>query len=350
MGRDLTAEFKQAAKEAGADLVGIGSLDRWEGAPKQWDPRYIYPEAKVMVALAFRIPRGYYRGVEEGTHFWQYPAMGYANINEVAAPMALRGLARFIEDQGYEGVAIRNCGDTGPNSCITMDEEKLPDKETEGKWIGRIRYSKPVRPGLPAPDVQFHFRIAAFLCGLGEIGYSKIFLTPEYGPRQRFAFMLTDAPLQPDPIYNGPPICDRCMMCVKDCPGALSKTEKIKVTVAGHDLEWAKLDEAYCWAAYASCLKEINPFLPDDALSDLPDGDKIISGEKRLTLAEAFQVVQRLSKYYPMAVPNSYHAAMCAGRGCMRACMVHLEEKGKMTNKFHDKFRKRKPWWKKENE
>ena len=49
-------EVKKFAKAHGADLVGIGSMDRFEGAPKQMDPRYIFPEAKVIIGLAFRIP------------------------------------------------------------------------------------------------------------------------------------------------------------------------------------------------------------------------------------------------------------------------------------------------------
>ena len=76
MDRKLTDQLKQVARQAGADNVGIGSLDRYEGVPKHYDPRYIFPEAKAMVGFAFRIPRGYLRGVEEGTHFYQYPAMG----------------------------------------------------------------------------------------------------------------------------------------------------------------------------------------------------------------------------------------------------------------------------------
>ena len=51
-------QVKAYAKECGADLVGIGSMDRFEGAPKQMDPRYIFPEAKAAVVLGFPIPRG----------------------------------------------------------------------------------------------------------------------------------------------------------------------------------------------------------------------------------------------------------------------------------------------------
>ena len=334
---NLTEKIKQVAKDAGADLVGVGSMDRFEGAPKQFDPRYIFPEATAIIGLGFRIARGYLRGTEEGTHFYQYPTLGYANINEVYAPVVLRRLACFVEDQGYEAVALRNFGGRGPVSDMTGSADE------PAEFGRRVQYSRPVRPGLPAPDVFLHFRIAAFVCGMGEIGFSKLFLTPQFGPRQRFAFMLTDAPLKPDPLYEGPPLCDRCMQCVAECPGALSKTETVKVTIAGRQIEWAKLDEWYCFFAYASGLKSMNPFLPPDAFSDMPNGEKILNGEISPTSAEVVQIHKRIAKYY--TTPSGYNAAMCGGRGCIRACMIHLEQQGKLQNKFHDKFRKRRPWW-----
>ena len=66
-----SAMIKEAALSAGADLCGIGSMDRFEGAPRDMDPRYLFPEAKSVVGLAFRIPRGVQRGIEEGTQFYQ---------------------------------------------------------------------------------------------------------------------------------------------------------------------------------------------------------------------------------------------------------------------------------------
>ncbi len=39
-----------------------------------------------------------------------------------------------------------------------------------------------------APDIQFQFRLAAVACGLGEIGYSKMILTPEFGPPSESCF------------------------------------------------------------------------------------------------------------------------------------------------------------------
>ena len=43
-------------------------------------------------------------------------------------------------------------------------------------------YSRPVAPGKACPDVMVHLRLAGYLCGLGEIGWSKMLLTPEFGP------------------------------------------------------------------------------------------------------------------------------------------------------------------------
>ncbi len=232
----MTEEIKNKAMESGSDLVGIVSIDRFNGAPKQMDPIYIFPEAKVIIVFAFRIPRGYFRGIEEGTYFNAYPSMGYGLINLVSAPVVLREVACLLEDKGYEAVPYPNIRSI-------------------------IGSGKPVSPDKPFPDVLIDFRIAAFCAGLGEIGYSKIFLTPEFGPRQRFALMLTDAPLELDPIYEGVKLCDRCMLCVKDCSGnAISRTETVKVKVGGRELEWGKLDNNRCIIANSGGVKETSPF------------------------------------------------------------------------------------------
>ena len=49
--------IKEAALAAGADMCGIGSMDRFEGAPREMDPRFIFPEAKSVIGMVFRIPR-----------------------------------------------------------------------------------------------------------------------------------------------------------------------------------------------------------------------------------------------------------------------------------------------------
>ena len=290
-----TQDVKEQAKKFGADLVGISPMSRFEGAPKQMDARYIFPGAKSMIVLGFRIARGTLRGIEEGTLFSNYPSMGYAALNQVYGPMVLWNLTRFLEDEGYETIPMLNANGGEAVNTVT------------GKF--RRGWSRPVKEGNPYPDVLVHFRLAAYMAGLGEIGWSKVFLTPEFGPRQRFAILLTDAELEPDPIFEGK-ICDRCKLCVKNCHGnAISLNESVKVTVAGHELEWGKLNEMACEKGLQGGLnKELNPF----------DGD------------------------YPRFY--GYGRAIEGACGCIRACMIHLEERKKIKNLFKNEFRTGKQW------
>ena len=315
----LTSQLvKEYARQCGADLVGIASMDRFEGAPKQMDPRYIQPDAKAMIVLGFRILRGALRGIEEGTFFVAYSGMGYAGINHVLQPMTLWGLSRMIEDHGYEAVPI-------PNN-FPWNNTDVSGNDPARTGLARDGFSRPVTPDRPAPDVFIHMRIAAFCAGLGEIGYSKVFLTPEYGPRQRFAAVLTDAPLEPDPLFEGQ-LCDRCMACVRDCSGnAISTDRTVKVKVAGRDLEWGEIDYEKCSRAFCGGAEEANPFMvtPEDKVGfNQPVGQ---------------------AQQYKLGSVYDYGRALEGGRGCIRACMVHLEERGKLSNTFEQPFRRRKPW------
>ena len=73
-----------------------------------------------------------------------------------------------------------------------------------------------------APDMShLHSAVAA---GLSEFGYSGLSITPEFGARQRFVSVVTDAELTPSPLLEPGSVCDNCMLCRKACPtGALTK-------------------------------------------------------------------------------------------------------------------------------
>ena len=98
---------------------------------------------------------------------------------------------------------------------------------------------------------------------MGDIGWSNIFLTPEFGPRVRLAFIFTDAELEPDPIME-PYLCDRCGICVAKCSsGAISKDEAVSFTIEGKTYSYAKLDEEKCEVGFHVGNPERNPFLWD---------------------------------------------------------------------------------------
>ena len=63
---------------------------------------------------------------------------------------------------------------------------------------------------------RFSHKLAAHLAGLGWIGKSCLLVTPQVGPRVRWATVLTDAPLE-----AGQPMAERCgscSACVDACP------------------------------------------------------------------------------------------------------------------------------------
>ena len=63
----------------------------------------------------------------------------------------------------------------------------------------------------------FSHKLAAHLAGLGWIGKSCLLVTPQAGPRARWATVLTDAPL----AATGAPMderCGECVQCVEICP------------------------------------------------------------------------------------------------------------------------------------
>ena len=350
----LTSEMvKQAALAAGADLCGIGSMDRFEGAPKEMDPRYLFPEAKSVVGMVFRIPRGVQRGIEEGTQFGQYPSMAYGGINEVYAPAVLYQVGKLIEDEGYEAMVYRNTGargvvsdmDGSPGNTLSPEEQINANTREETKTAHHrsVQFTRPAREGGVAPDLQFHFRLAAVACGLGEMGWSKMFLTPQFGPLQRVAFLFTDAELEPDPLYDGPPICRRCMACVRECPGeCLSSKESITVYIGGKKCEWGVLDEWKCYAFYTHAGRYYNPFVPKEVFDKNEGGLlDVLEGKAEADEVQVANVYTALENYFPTWV--GYNMAKCGG--CIRACVSMLEKKGGcMENRFKEPLRTKKAW------
>ena len=68
------------------------------------------------------------------------------------------------------------------------------------------------------PDLRQNAPAAA-AAGLGEIGANGMLLTPEFGPRQRFSFLLTTAELPETPDQTGgKKLCDHCSKCAEACP------------------------------------------------------------------------------------------------------------------------------------
>lgn len=228
-GEALTANLKAVALDLGADLVGVGPVERWEGAPAQMKPQGHWPQARYVVVVAIHHPDACVElgGVPTAHDIGPYAVQG--EMNERLEYIQFH-LARWLERQGYRA---------------------LPIAATN---IWRFRpYKEVVRPfGPDLSDIH-----AAACCGLGDIGYHGLLMTPEFGTWQRFCCMMTDAPLVADPMYAGPRLCDDCgaciRMCDRQCGGALAHEVEGEVVlhVDGRELRYANKNLWRCaWSEH----------------------------------------------------------------------------------------------------
>jgi epoxyqueuosine reductase len=153
----LTSQMiKDRAKELGIDDIGIGNIERFDNAPPLMSVKNYFPAAKSVIAIVMRIPRGSYRGIEEGTHWHNYTFYAYNRLNTVILPSVTYELSRFIEDFGWEAV---------PHYPAVPERNPVRD---------------PVAPGKLPPNIVTSIRLVAAGTGVGEIGHSKVFLNKKF--------------------------------------------------------------------------------------------------------------------------------------------------------------------------
>jgi epoxyqueuosine reductase len=272
---DSAVEAKQFARQAGADLVGVAPMERFDDLPPEQSPRSISPDASSVIVVGRRITRGTLRGLEEGTNFGLYEQFGYSWLDGQFLALTTFETVEFLEDRGWEATPL-----------FPFPPEAYPQGIA-------------VRQDAPAPNVYPDVEYAAVAAGLAEMGYCRVALTPEFGHRQRWQMILTDAPLDPDPMLEED-ICEVCRACAEICPlGAIDTERETTLTIAGREFTVAEVDFAKCRV----CRNGARP-----------------------------------NRYHPSGRPDRLGAL------CMRTCLQALEEAGKLTRAFHEPFRKREPW------
>jgi len=272
---DFKAQIISAAKKISIDLIGFAPKSRFEGVDPQHNPFSIFPEAKTVIMVGKRICRGALRGVEEGTNFGDYALFGKNWLEDEFLSLACYDLVNMIEDNGWEACPIfPNPPELGPQGVSVAD-------------------------GRPAPNVYPDFDYAAVAAGLGEIGLSGLLLTPEFGSRQRFHMIITDAELEGTPLFSGK-VCDGCGKCADACPlGAIDLCHTNEIEICGKKMNVGSINYDIC----RTCK----------------------NGACKNRLAEN-------------AKPDR-HAALCN-----RTCLCHLEEAELVGNRFENPFRQREAW------
>jgi epoxyqueuosine reductase len=282
----LTEHVREVALDSGADLVGFAPIARFDDAPPELHPRTIFPQTRTVIAVAVRQARGTLKAVEEGTYWQAYNCDSYWYLNEVIAPKILRAVVLALEADGFTSVPVHN--PFHPHTGRQLREDQ---------------------PG--GPDGMISLRVIGVAAGLGELGHSKLLLTPQFGPRQRVFAIFTDAELEPTPLFAGE-VCDGCQSCVRACEAcAIGKARDVTIRIEGREYAHAAFDAKACGTVHRGDDPRFNPFFNGtEGEGDSPSYSQFLRHRFR-------------------------HLAICVGRGCLRACLDHLEKAGRIEAKFH---------------
>ncbi len=263
----LKQEIRQAAQAALADMVGFAGRERFAQLAPEKNPFTLFPSGQTVILIGRRITRGTLRGVEEGINTGDYGSFGKSWLADEFIAETAYELAAFVERAGYEAMPV------------------VPEKQLAVTDVGQT----------VTPD----FKYAAVACGLGEIGLGGEVLTPRFGPRQRFAMIITEAKLADDPLLDKP-VCTQCGRCLAICPLAAFDSEKIEnIEICGKVMPVAACDLRQCAICKNGAVKDSN-------------------GVDRL-------------------------AALC-----VRTCVDELDKAKVLDNTFATTFRKRQAWGKNE--
>lgn len=160
---------------------------------------------------------------EHGASLVGFCALGLAAPTEYPALCYAVTIVRRLSDTVVETIADRPSLSYFQHYRITNTKldllalEAVDFIEALGYSAMPIAASQSTNTEKEAYRGIFSHKAAAVRAGLGFIGKSGLFITPEYGSKIRMATVLTDMPLtaQRPPIEEG---CGSCTICKSACP------------------------------------------------------------------------------------------------------------------------------------
>ena len=181
----LDYRIRITAEHEGTDFFGVADLSRAKEAITDQGGEICaqYPKA---ISIGIRLPQAIVDELPNRDN--RAVAVNYRqayDITNLRLDLLTSKLGSIIQQKGYKALPVP--------SSERFDDERI--------------------------CAVFSHKLAANLAGLGWIGKSCLLVTPEAGPRVRWATILTDAPL----IITGEPMevrCGECNECVEICPAS----------------------------------------------------------------------------------------------------------------------------------
>ena len=187
-----STEIKELAKELGADLCGIASIDRFKDSPTGFHPTDVYRNTNSVISIACRIPESSMNIASP------YPYTAIENIVSARISQIALSLTLYLEKNGYHAL------------LIPSDPYDYWDAETlTGKGILSLKH-------------------LGYKAGIGTIGKNSLLCNNEYGNLIKLGAVITDAVLAADPIVTANLCKDTCTLCIESCPvGAIGLNKEV---------------------------------------------------------------------------------------------------------------------------
>jgi len=190
---DKTKEVKKKAESLSFDLFGVADslCPELQRAPEGHNPQDYLRPAKSVIVLGARIIDSILQTTPSGIYSKHYDTVNGA-LNSGAYQ-----LVKWLEDKGYRSMTF---------------------PETDSYAILWEQYNAGYTGFVPC----FNHMAVAVAAGLGKLGTCGVVLTPQYGPRQRWISVITEAPMSFGKEIKEE-IClekqgNSCRKCIETCP------------------------------------------------------------------------------------------------------------------------------------
>lgn len=267
----LTREVKRLALANNLDYIGIAPAEFLQSEPEGLRPSDFLPGAQRVVSLGIKLSLGvqlanrlaYKTNLRHAIYAYLWHGFGLPSLHYIDRTALL--VTRLLEKEGYIAVPVM--------SASTFD----------------------IRSSL----MEFSNIHAAVAAGLGELGWSGLVLTPDVGSRARFGSVITNAKLDPDPMYAGSKLCvpERCKelgqglpLCARVCPTKAIGPDVERVTIGARSFEVAKVDRWRCmWGSMGLTRETLG--LRDIAMPDRVQAKEISDALKQRDRAQSMELM-----------------------------------------------------------
>ncbi len=174
--------IKKIVYKHGADICGIASIDRFNNAPRGFNPLDIYSKCKSVLVFAKRLS---YESINAES------CVPYTHINSIITSeidFLTYKISLKLQDKNVDSVII-------------------PSDDPYEYWESNNLYGRAI----------LSLRHAGYLAGLGYLGKNTLLINPKYGNMIQLGALLLNIELKSDEIIdkNCP---DSCNLCLNNCP------------------------------------------------------------------------------------------------------------------------------------